>query len=45
MNEMINFTGSVLGYLTDFLITPPIIYIVSLACFCFICKAFKILIS
>lgn len=45
MTEMVNFSIAMLNALVDFLSTPPIFYLFGLVCFCFICKALKILMS
>ena len=45
MQNMIDFTTWVLGSLATFLGTPPIFYLFALVLFCFICKAFKIILG
>lgn len=45
MDEMITFCSEILTLLCDFLLTPPIFYLFGLVCFCFICRALKILMS
>lgn len=45
MDDMQEFSVFILGAIADFLATPPVFYLFGLICFCFIVKAFKILIS
>lgn len=42
---MITFSQVFLTLVADFLSSPPVFYLFGLICFCFICKAVKILIS
>lgn len=44
MDNMITFSGVILTQLADFLLQPPVFYIVGLVCFCFVVKAVKIII-
>lgn len=44
MDKMITFSFVVLDQLVDFLMQPPVFYIVGLICFVFICKVFKVII-
>lgn len=45
VSDMISFSIVMLEALADFLGTAPVFYLFALVCFCFIVKAFKILIS
>lgn len=45
MDNMILFSEVFLGLVAEFLQAPPVFYLFGLICFCFICKAVKILIS
>lgn len=45
MADMIAFSVAMLNALADFFATPPVFYLFALVCFCFIVKAFKIIIS
>ena len=44
MDKMITFSLVVFEQLLDFLIQPPVFYIVGLICFVTLCKAIKIII-
>lgn len=44
MDNMITFSGVVLSQLVDFLMQPPVFYIVGLVCFTIVIKAVKIII-
>ena len=44
MDNMITFSLVVFSQLLDFLIQPPVFYIVGLICFVILCKAIKIII-
>ena len=45
MQDMIDFSVAILNAMVTFLETPPIFYLFSLICFCFIAKFFKILVE
>lgn len=45
MADMVAFSNAMLDSLATFLQTPPVFYLFCLICFCFIAKAFKILIE
>lgn len=45
MSDMVAFSNAMLTALATFLETPPVFYLFGLICFCFIVKAFKILIE
>lgn len=43
MNAMVDYSVAMLTAVSDFLVGEPIIYLLSLICFLFIVKAFKVL--
>lgn len=45
MQLMIDYSVEILNAIATFINTPPIFYIFSLICFCFIAKFFKILVE
>lgn len=45
MTDMVNFSVALLAALADFLGTPPVFYLFSIICFCFICKGVKTLMA
>lgn len=45
MTPMIDFSVAMLTALSDFLLSEPVFYLFGLICFCFVVKAFKILIT
>lgn len=45
MQPMIDYSVAILNAIVTFIETPPIFYIFSLICFCFIAKFFKILVE
>lgn len=45
MQPMMDFSVFILGALADFLLSPPIIYVVGLVCLCFLVKVIKMIIN
>lgn len=45
MMEMMDFSVALLGAVCQFLLAPPVFYLFGLVCFCYVCKALKILMS
>lgn len=43
MQVMIDYTTAVLNAVCNFLMTPPVFYVVGLICFVLVCKAVKII--
>lgn len=45
MQDMIDFSATMLNAIADFLATPPVFYLFGLVCFCFIAKFIIILVG
>ena len=43
MENMVEFSTTILNSVCEFLITPPVFYVFGLICFVLICKAVKII--